>query len=212
MNLTSRLVVACAMIVAAQLVIVAMHRGTDPQPSAMPHVGPDSLPDRIGDFVGRDEPLDERIVAKTSCDAMLNRVYENRLGDLVTVNIGVWTDYRLGIPHSPEQCYPMAGWEFVKRRQVAVAIDDGRKVNTKQFLFQRDMLQIAVDYWVHLGDETVVQAEDVRKLRQRLRSSGGNLPPLVKVMLHTDARDPAHAEALLTRFIAALFPYTNAIK
>jgi EpsI family protein len=212
MNMTGRLFLACAIVVAAQLVVVGIHQGTDPEPSPLPALGPDSLPQSVGDFVGRDEPMDERVVAKTSCDAMLNRAYENRLGDIVFVNVGVWTDYRLGIPHSPELCYPSAGWEFVTRREVALPVADGQQVNVKQFVFQRRDSQIAVNYWVHLGDETIAETEGIRALRQRLRTGGGKLPPLVKVMLHTDARDPAHAEAMLARFAVELFSYTNAIQ
>jgi mannose/fructose-specific phosphotransferase system component IIA len=55
-------------------------------------------------------------------------------------------------------------------------------------------------------------SERVRQVRQQLRVSGGNLPLLVKVMLQTDATDIAQAEARLSRFIANLRPYTQAIQ
>jgi hypothetical protein len=65
---------------------------------------------------------------------------------------------------------------------------------------------------VHLGDEIITESEGIRQLRQRLRRTGGNLPPLVKVMLQTDARDVDAAEARIDRFVAALAPYTFAIR
>jgi EpsI family protein len=212
MNLTSRLIIAAAILITAQAGIVVIHRGFDPKPSAMPKVGIDTLPKNVGDFVGLDEPLDVRTVAATSCDAMLNRVYRNRLGDTVVVNVGVWTDYELGIPHAPELCYPSAGWDFISRQEVDVPLEGDRHVNTKQFVFQRNTEQIAVDYWVHLGDQTISDAEGIRTMRHRLRTSGGSLPPLVKVMLHTNARDPVQAQALLSRFIVAMYPFTGAIR
>jgi hypothetical protein len=85
-------------------------------------------------------------------------------------------------------------------------------MQVKQFVFQRGTSRIAVVYWVQLGDEIVTESEGIRQLRQRLRRTGGNLPPLVKVMLQTDARDVDAAEARLDRFAAALAPYTFAIR
>jgi hypothetical protein len=41
--------------------------------------------------------------------------------------------------------------------------------------------------------------------------SGENLPPLIKVMLQSNAQDMAQAEARLSRFAAATAPYTLAI-
>ena len=211
MTLFGRLLIACGAVLAGQMMAIAIHQGTDPEPSPVPQLGPSTLPDKIGDFVGRDEPLDEDTVAATHCDAMLNRVYENRIGESISVNVGVWTDYRLGIPHTPDMCYPSAGWEPVVRKEVVIPTYDDQSVNAKEFIFQRQTSQIAVTYWVHLGDTTIANPSGIRPLRQRLRTTGENLPPLVKVMLHTSAPDAERAKATLNRFAAALFPHTAAI-
>jgi EpsI family protein len=211
MHLTGRLLIACGLIVASQLVVVGIHRGTDPKPAELPQIGPTTIPENVGDFVGRDAPLDERTVAASNADAMLNRVYENRLGDTVIANIAIWVDFGRGIPHKPEQCYPMAGWEVVNRSKLTVPVSDHQPLHLKQYVFQRDMSRIAVAYWVYLGDQTITDSEEIRPILQRLRRSGGIMPPLVKVMLHTDAPNIEQAQARLSRFVAALAPYTNAI-
>jgi EpsI family protein len=184
----------------------------EPEFSPVPAIGPSTLPDVIGDFKGRDEPLDERIVAATSADVVLNRVYRNQLGDVVIVNVGVWIDYGRGIPHSPDVCYPLAGWEIANRHQLNLSTSDNRPLRVKQYVFQRDTSRIAVFCWVHLGDGVIVDSEEIRQMLQRLRQTGGNLPPLVKVMLHTSAPDIEQAESRLSRFVSALFPYTDAIR
>jgi EpsI family protein len=143
---------------------------------------------------------------------MVNRVYTNLLGDTVTANVGIWTDYNRGIPHGPQECYPSAGWEISNRREKVIPVRNHEPMQVKQFVFQRGTSRIAVVYWVQLGDEIVTESEGIRQLRQRLRRTGGNLPPLVKVMLQTDARDVDAAEARLDRFAAALAPYTFAIR
>jgi EpsI family protein len=184
----------------------------NPKPARLPRVGPETLPEIMGDFTGRDEPLDERVVAASNAEIMLNRVYRNVLGDSVTANVGVWTRYDTGIPHNPQDCYSRAGWEIASRRNLMIPMSDHKPLQIKQFVFQRATSRIAVAYWVNIGDDTITESEGLRQLRQRLRRTGGNLPPLVKVMLQTDAKDIVQAEARLSRAAAALAPYTVAIR
>jgi len=211
MNVSGRILVASGLIVAAQVAVLAI-RGTEPERSAIPSIGPQSLPESIGDFRGHDEPLDPRIVAHSNADAVLNRAYTNRLGDKVIVNVSIWVNYKRGIPHPPDLCYPMAGWEIVNRRSATVPAESGDAVRVKRYLFQRDASRAAVVMWVHFGDDNVVHSDELRPIFQRLRRTGGKLPPLVKVMLHTDAVDSALAHARLTRFVSELVPYTAAIR
>jgi EpsI family protein len=212
MNIVTRLAIVCFLIIGAQLAVTTIHGGMDPEPSPVPSIGPSTLPMTIGDFQGRDEPIDQRVFAATSADAMLNRVYRNQLGDSVFVNVGAWTEYKRGIPHRPELCYSTAGWEVVSRRLIKVPISTGKPLEIKQFVFQRENSQIAVVFWVHVGDDCITESEGIRQLRQRLRATGGRLPPLIKVMLHTDARDLTQAEARLSRLVAAIAPYTDKIR
>ncbi|HEX6961721.1 MAG TPA: EpsI family protein [Lacipirellula sp.] len=207
----SRLLAAAALIVLSQAFVVAIERGLRPELSALPHTSSTTLPASIGDFIGQDKPLDERLVRASDAEAMLNRAYRNRLNDGVVVNVGIWTRFNMGIPHSPTECYPSAGWEISSRKVKQLPLDDGRRFDVKEFVFQRDDDRIAVMYWVHLGDEVITDSESIRQLRQRLRATGENLPALVKVMLQTDARNLELAESRLTRFAAQVLPHTELI-
>jgi EpsI family protein len=143
---------------------------------------------------------------------MLNRVYRNQLGDEVIVNVSIWTEYGRGIPHKPETCYPSAGWEIASRHQFTASASNSRPFRVKQFVFQRDISRIAVVCWVHVGNQVITDSDEIRPMLQRLRQTGGDLPPLVKVMLHTNAQDIVQANARLSRLMNALFPYTHAIR
>ena len=114
MNTIVRILVACGCIAAAQTVVVAIHQGMDPEPAAIPVTGADTLPSMVGDYLGRDEPIDEKLVRAADSDIMLNRVFENQLGDRMIANVGIWVDYGRGIPHKPDECYPSAGWEIAQ--------------------------------------------------------------------------------------------------
>ena len=211
MQMTWRLFVAIGLIAALQLTVIEIC-GTAFTPAPMPEVGPATLPEIIGDFTGRDEPVDERVLTVTRVDAMLNRVYRNHLGDTVVVNLGVWTRYDMGIPHKPDLCYPSAGWEVVSRRLLDVPVGGQESKTIKQFVFQRGTSRIAVAFWAQIGDHTITDSEQIRELRQRARVTGESMGSLVKVMLHTDAKDVGQAEARLSRFVAALVPHIRTVR
>ncbi len=211
MHLTLRLVVAGVLVAVSHVLVLGIHDGIDPEPATLPLVGIDSLPKSIGDFTGHDEPLDERLVAASDADIMLNRVYRNRLGDFVVVNVGVWANYDKTIPHSPEGCYPAAGWEVASRGLLKLPTNGAEQMEVKRFVFQRGSSRIAVAFWVQLDDAAFIESEGIRQVRQRLRVSGGKLPPLVKVMLQTDAQDVTQAEARLSRFVENIRPFTRTI-
>jgi hypothetical protein len=63
-----------------------------------------------------------------------------------------------------------------------------------------------------VGNQVITDSDEIRPMLQRLRQTGGDLPPLVKVMLHTNAQDIVQANARLSRLMNALFPYTHAIR
>jgi EpsI family protein len=212
MQVISRVLIASAVIAVLQLTLIGVCGTSGFEQAHMPTLGPETLPENIGDFAGKDEPLDERVVTNTRADGMLNRVYRNRLGDSVSVNLGVWTLFDFGIPHAPDTCYPAAGWETVSRQMVPVQIEGQNPITVKQFIFQRGTSRIAVAYWVQIGDVMITDNEPIRKMRQAARGTHEKLPPLVKVMLHTDARDVAQAEARLNRFVANLVPITSKVR
>jgi EpsI family protein len=208
--MTKRLLIAAGLVAISQLSVIGLEK--EPKSADLPAIGAATLPKSVGDYVGEDEPIEDRVKTVTQADAMLNRVFRNKLGDAVYVTVGIWTQYELGIPHCPEECYPSAGWETVSHDVKTVQSPEGKPVEVKQLVFQRATSRIAVTYWAHLGNEIIHDQEDVRRMRQRLRKTHGKLPPLVKVMLQTDARDLAQGESRLSRFVTAMMPCTAAVK
>jgi EpsI family protein len=205
----SRLLTACVLVAALQLTLIAICRNSAPAIVHVPKMDPSTLPNSIGDFVGRDEPVDKNVLTVTQVDEMMNRVYRNGLGDSIVVHLGLWTQYDMSIPHKPDLCYPSAGWEIVGKRLVTVPVDEQDPITVKQFIFQRGTNRIAVVFWAQLADNVVTDSEGVRGLYQKARVTGEVFPYLVKTMLHTDARDLGQAEARLTRFVAALAPHVR---
>src|SRR4051794_36144462 len=73
-----------------------------------------TLPIELGDWVGRDEPVDSHILKEAQTTDYLNRVYESR--SFPGRPLGLWINYSnegLNLRHSPEICLPSGGWTKV---------------------------------------------------------------------------------------------------
>lgn len=79
----------------------------------------------IGDWTGRDVPLDERVVKATDTDDHIHRVYQSPSGKSVTLYLAMGVRMRDLMPHRPEVCYPSAGWIFERKRPVEPIMPNG---------------------------------------------------------------------------------------
>src|SRR5688572_15339309 len=64
----------------------------------------------IGHWVGKDVPLEERIVKATDTDDHVNRLYRRSPHEAVTLFVAYGVHLRDLMPHRPEVCYKGAGW------------------------------------------------------------------------------------------------------
>lgn len=96
------------------------------------------LPVRIGEWVGEDTPIDERIVRKTDTDDLINRLYR-RTGGSQAVSLFVAYGVRLRdlSPHRPEVCYPGAGWTLDGTQSLELTETDGLPVLARLLRFHK---------------------------------------------------------------------------
>ncbi|MEE9293584.1 MAG: exosortase C-terminal domain/associated protein EpsI [Phycisphaerae bacterium] len=78
------------------------------------------LPLTIGDWAGRDVPLDDRVIIATDTDDHVNRVYRRSPRESVALFIGYGVNLRDLAPHRPEVCYPGAGWTLDRTQRLDV--------------------------------------------------------------------------------------------
>jgi len=92
-------------------------------------ITPDALsrfPLELGQWAGRDIPLDDAVVRTTGTDAHINRQYSQGSGAgsvLLYVAYGTRVDDVMS--HRPEGCYRAAGWTLEDRRVVNLQLPDG---------------------------------------------------------------------------------------
>lgn len=78
----------------------------------------------------RGEPprtIDAETMAVLRVDNYLDRVYRNPVGEWISLYIGYFADQQSGqIIHSPKNCLPGAGWDFLETQDVTIPIPQGK--------------------------------------------------------------------------------------
>ncbi|UCG17295.1 MAG: exosortase-associated EpsI family protein [Phycisphaerales bacterium] len=108
------------------------------------------LPLRIGEWVGQDVPVDERILKIADVDDYVNRIYERR-GEKATASlflafrrrdVAYGVPVRALMPHHPKVCYPATGWTFEESQQMALEEADGSMLPVEVLRFRRGELEV----------------------------------------------------------------------
>ena len=166
------------------------------------------LPRQIGDWSGRDEPLDQRVIQATDTDDHINRTYVRRNGsEAVSLFIGYGVRFRDLVPHRPEVCYPGAGWTLESTVDTEVTGTAGSSVPSRLYRFYRSGLQarsIAVlNYFIVDGQ----YCADVSLLRSKSWRARGDIRYVAQVQVVCPVgADQAAADRRVREFAAELAP------
>ncbi len=201
-----RLLLALALVAVSETAIRAIDYSMNPTPLKAPLKPLKELPTTIGPWNGHDVPFDRHIFRNSGAADMVNRLYHNSVDDQVAVNVGVWLEYQPVMPHKPEICYPSAGWDISNRELVKVTPVGGEPFKARILTLQNKDKRIALLYWGLMDSTVAVDDNDVREVLQKHRGFGQTRPPVMKVMLQSDAPDPAAAERQLLDLASYLAP------
>jgi EpsI family protein len=134
-----------------------------------------SIPLEMGDWSGRDLPVDPEIVARAQTTEFLNRVYESRKRPGLAVSL--WINYSregTNLRHTPEICLPSGGWTKIESqtRVSAVAVAGGRTIPVTLLSYAQGELVRHVGFWYYIFGEGALE-NYVRRLPITSRSSHG---------------------------------------
>jgi EpsI family protein len=134
-----------------------------------------SLPLELGQWRGRDEPVDPDIVERSQTTEFLNRAYESPKYPGLTMRL--WINYSregTNLRHSPEICLPSAGRTKIESqtRELKVGLGDGRAINVTRLAYTRGDLVEHVGFWYYIFGEGTLE-NYVRRLPITSRSAYG---------------------------------------
>lgn len=156
---------------AAQAALETLNQ-TDRPALRMPLV---SIPLNLGDWTGRDEPVQPDIVERAQTTEYLSRTYESRKQPGLSLRL--WINYsRHGnnLRHTPEICLPSGGWNKIESqtRVLAVPVGPARSIPITRLGYGRGELVEHVGFWYYIFGEGTLE-NYVRRLPITSRSSHG---------------------------------------
>jgi hypothetical protein len=134
-----------------------------------------SIPLVMGDWVGKDYPVDVDIVERSQTTEHLNRTYES--SKQPGVRLRLWINYSLSgnnLRHTPEICLPSGGWSKIESmtRVIDVPFDSERAIKVMRLGYSRGELVEHVGFWYYIFGEGKLE-NYVRRLPITSRSSHG---------------------------------------
>jgi EpsI family protein len=157
--------------IVAQAALETMNRTERPelgQPLA-------TIPLELGEWTGRDLPVESEIIERAQTTEYLSRTYENR--NHPELSVRVWINYsRQGdnLRHTPEICLPSSGWNKIESqtRTFSVPVGHDRSITITRLGYGRDELVEHVGFWYYIFGEGKLE-NYVRSLPITSRSSHG---------------------------------------
>ena len=154
------------------------------------------LPLQIGDWMGREVPLDEAIVRATDTDAHINRSYSrNNASQYISLYIASGVKARDLMPHRPEVCYTGAGWTLIDKRSKELPLSDGMKLPCNTFQFSRGTLNtkktVLLNYYIVDGQ----YCRDVSLLRSKAWRGSGTVRYVAQIQIAASATSNLTADS-----------------
>lgn len=166
--------------VACRILAAYLSRPTDSAPLTSEELG--ALPMQIGQWTGREAPLDERVVRATDTDAHVSRTYR-RGRETVALYIAYGVRARDLTPHRPAVCYVGAGWTQTGRERVELALNDGTRLPCSIFKFRRGGFDqqsiIVLNYYIVDGQ----YSPDAALLRKKVRWGAAGIRYMAQVQV-----------------------------
>lgn len=173
----------------------------EPPAVALPSWSFNELPRQLGDWHGEDTQLDPKITATLGAEVVVDRLYRDDLGRVISLHTSMFTDRIIdGIYHTPIACYYANGWELVENVPETLKVSDQLTIPVRLLTYKREGERIVVVYWYQLGEHFLFNRWDLGiKVRWSLFGRP-RWPPLIKVMLQLQAPELVEAKVAILKF------------
>lgn len=134
-----------------------------------------TLPQHLGRWVGRDEPIEPEIAERSQATECLNRVYEDCQTPGVAIRLWMnFSEHGLNLRHSPDVCLPGNGYAKVESQTRVIEIPrrGGGASPIMQLAYAKEEVVQGVGFWYYIFGEGRVE-RFVRGLPIASRSSHG---------------------------------------
>lgn len=176
-----------------------------------------AMPERIGNWEGKDLPIDQAVLDILGKGDFLNRIYTAAPGSaagnaVVSLFIGYFPTQRTGQTiHSPQHCLPGAGWTFESSTYTNLRADNGQDFRVGEYVITNGEQKQFVLYWYQAHGRSVAN-EYVSKFylisdAMRMNRTDGALVRVITPISPNETMESARERALgFTRMMAPQLP------
>jgi EpsI family protein len=146
----------------ALLVFLVSQRFAPPFSSALLQQRLQLFPLQVEDWEGTKGRLDEQVVTALQLDDWILHRYRHPSGVFLWLYIG-FLEHQTPQKshHSPQICYPGAGWELVQQGVQQIAVPEGEPILVNKLLVQKGLERQLVLYWYQWGDRILPEGYSV---------------------------------------------------
>ncbi len=199
-----RLWITAGLLVATFILLHSVSHGE----AIVPHRPLRELPYSLGNWTGREQPLEAQIVQAVGVSDYTNRIYTSQNVGLTQLYVGYYASQRTGDTiHSPKNCLPGSGWDPVRSGYTKISIPGGRQIVVNEYVIQQDLDKELVFYW-YQDRGRVIASEYSAKFWMVADAISRNRTDGALVRLVTPVNDDeVDARARLVSFTQILFPH-----
>jgi len=181
-----------------------------PPPVDMPDWTFRELPLQLGDWRGQDTELDPDIAKATGADIIVDRVYQDGFGHVISMHTAVFQNPADGVLHSPLNCYRTSGWERLSLSTEHLNVSDDLTLPVSVSVFQNNKNEkVMVVYWYQLGEHVLFGRWDLG-IKVRLSLAGRpTWPALIKVMLQIPVTEMEDSKSTILSFAEQVARWEN---
>jgi len=108
-----------------------------------------SFPKQVGDWVGRDLPIQPTVLEVLGAGEFLLRTYVRAPNEPdISLFLAYFPSQRAGSTiHSPQNCLPGAGWTPLEASRMLLSGPDGRTISVNRYIIARGLDRQLVLYW-----------------------------------------------------------------
>ena len=208
-NLTVRIVVATAAALLIYLGATVIGAGMKPPQIVLPERDITGLPLTLGTWQGEKATLDPKIFMHLDAEKVTDRNYHDAARHSVSAHVAVFTEYLLGINHSPLQCYRVNGWTLLHSSKLQLDVGAEQPISVSVTSWELHQERVLVVYWYQLGDDVVLDRIDLAAARWNLKGRE-TWPAMIKVLLQTPIDNEQDAKARVQSLAEQIYRWINA--
>jgi len=123
-----------------------------------------TFPKQIKNWIGKEEHFDQKIYDILGVDDSFLCNYNAPDGSQIELYIGFYQSQREGdLIHSPKNCMPGAGWNFLKVRETSINIGPKQNIVINNILLQKGSEKQIMFYWFQ-GRGRYIRSEYMQKI------------------------------------------------